>query len=167
MTTIKTALVIFAILATPFALRAEKATVRVEPANLHGPRPLQEQTATAVIRDYLQSWQSLKAALRQNRAALLDPDFVGTARDKLTDTVHEQAKMGIRTRYEDRAHDLQIVFYSPEGLSVQLIDNVEYDEQVIGKDKMLAKQRVRARYIVVMTPAETRWRVRIFQANPK
>ncbi len=165
--TIKSLLVIFAILAMPFALQADQMAVHVEPPNLHGPRPLQEQTGTAVIRDYLQSWQSMRAALEQNRADLLDPDFVGTARDKLADTVHEQAKLGIHTRYRDRAHNLQIVFYSPEGLSIQLIDNVEYDEQVLSKDKVLTTQRVRARYIVVMTPAELRWRVRVFQAQPE
>src|ERR1035437_6196825 len=101
MTKIRSLLVIFAILAMPFALWAEQPEVRVEPSNLQGPRPLQTQTATAAIRDYLQSWQSLSAALEQNRADLLDPDFVGTALDKLTDTVvRQQAKLGIHTRYQ-------------------------------------------------------------------
>ena len=167
MMTMKRLLVIFAIFAMPFALRADQATVRVEPSNLQGPRTLEEQTASSVIRDYLESWQSLRGALAQNRTDLLDLDFVGTAKDKLADTLHEQAKLGIHTRYRDRAHDLRIVFYSPDGLSVQLTDNVEYDEQVIDHDKILATQRVHARYIVVMTPAEMRWRVRIFQAQPE
>ena len=167
MTMIKSLLITFTLFAMPFAGWADHTAVRVEPSNLQGPRPLQKQTATAVIRDYLQSWHSLRAALEQNRADLLDPDFVGTARDKLTDAMHEQAKLGIRTRYQDRAHDLQIVFYSPEGLSIQLIDNVEYDEQVLDHDRVLTTQHVRARYIVVLTPAEMRWRVRIFQAEPQ
>ena len=156
-----------AVFALPLVLKAEQPTVRVAPVNLHGPRPLREQTADAVVRDYLQSWQSMRAALEQNRADLLDPEFVGVAHDKLADTVHDQASLGIHTRYQDRAHDLQIVFYSPEGLSVQLIDNVEYDEQVLSKDKVLATEHVRTRYIVVLTPAELRWRVRFFQASPE
>lgn len=160
-------LIIFWVFAMPFALWADSALVRVEPSNLHGPRPLQQQTATAAIRDYLESWQSLRAALEQNRANLLDPDFVGTARDKLTNTIHEQAAQGVHTRYQDRSHDLQIVFYSPEGLSIQLIDNVEYDEQVFDHDKVLTTQHVRARYVIVLTPAEMRWRVRVFQAQPE
>jgi hypothetical protein len=160
-------LIIFAIFSIPCALHADRAAVRVEPSNLHGPRPLQERTANAVVRDYLQSWQSMRSAFEQNRADLLDPAFVGNARDKLADTVHEQARVGIHTRYQDRSHDLQIVFYSPEGLSVQLIDNVEYDEEVLNKDKVLTTQHIHARYIVVMTPAELRWRVRIFQAKPE
>jgi len=45
-----------------------------------------------------------------------------------------------------------------------LTDNVEYDVQVLVHDKSVATQKVRARYIVVMTPTETRWRVRVYQA---
>jgi len=161
---IKLPLVIF-VVAMPFALLADQATVRLEPSNLQRSRPLQKQTETAAIRDYLQSWQSLRAALEQNRPDLLDQSFVGTALDKLIDTVHQQQAAGIHIRYLDRAHDLQIVLYSLEGLSIQLIDNVVYDQQVIDHDKVLTNRRVRARYVVVMTPAEVRWRVRVFQAE--
>jgi hypothetical protein len=138
--------------------------VRVEPAKLESPRHLEEQTATAAIRDYLHSWQSLGAALEQNRTGLLDADFVGAARDKLADTVRQQAGLGIRTLYRDRAHDLQIVFYSPDGLSIELTDKVDYDEQILDHDKVQISQRIQARYVVVLTPAEVRWRVRVFQA---
>jgi len=151
----------------PCALWAEQPTVRVEPPSLQGPLPLQQQTASAAIRDYLQSWQSLSGALEQNRIDLLDPDFVGNARNKLADTIHEQARIGIHTRYQNRAHDLRIVFYSPEGISIQLVDNISYDEQVLNHNKVLSTQRVHARYIVVLTPAEARWRVRILQAYPQ
>ena len=140
-------------------------SIRVEPAQLQGSRPVEKQTETAVIRDYLQSWKSLETALDQNQAALLDSNFVGTARDKLANTIEEQANLGIHTHYRDRAHDLQIVFYSPEGLSIQLIDTVEYEEQVLDRDKVLATKTVRKRYLAVLTPSEVRWRVRIFQAE--
>ncbi len=159
--------IVLLVLGAPLGLHAAQPAVRVEPSNLHGSRPLEAQTGTAAIRDYLQSWQSLQAALEQNRADLLSPDFVGIARDKLTDTTHEQAALGIRTRYRDRSHDLRIVFYSPDGLSIQLIDNVEYDEQVLQQDKVLTTQTIRAQYVVVLTPAEMRWRVRVFQAQPE
>lgn len=159
--------VIFSLFATPLALMADQPSVRVEPSNLQGPRPLETQTADAVIRDYLHSWQSLQAALEHNRADLLDSSFVGTARDKLADTAQEQAALGLRTRYNDRSHNIRILFYSPEGLSIQLVDNVEYEEQVLDHDKVLASQPVRARYLVVLTPAEDRWRVRIFEGTPE
>jgi hypothetical protein len=139
----------------------------MEPSNLQGSRPLPEQTGTAAVRDYLQSWQSLRTALDQNRTDLLDPSFVGTAKDKLTDTILQQAALGIRTRYQDRAHDIQIVFYSPEGLSVEMTDNVEYDVQILNHDQVKTTQRVSARYVIVLTPAEVRWKVRVFQAAPR
>jgi hypothetical protein len=83
----------------------------------------------------------------------------------LTDTIHQQAVLGLQARYQDRVHNIQIVFYSPDGLSVQLVDNVEYDERVVDHQKVLTTQHTHTRYTVVMTPAETRWRVRIFQAE--
>jgi anti-sigma factor RsiW len=147
------------------ALCAAQPGVRVEPTHLEGPRPLQEQTRAAVIRDYLQAWKAVSAAFDQNSAALLGSDFVGTAHDKLAEAIRQQAAAGIHTRYLDKSHDIQIVFYSPEGLSIQLIDNVQYDVQVLDHDKVQTTQQVGARYIVVLTPAEVRWRVRVFQAE--
>jgi hypothetical protein len=160
-------LLVCTVFAATLPLRADQAAVRVEPTNLHGPRVLAKQTETAVIQDYLQAWQSVDEALGQNRPDLLDRDFTGTAKDKLIDTIQEQTRLGLSTRYQDRAHDIQIVFYSPEGLSIQLIDKVEYDVQILDHDKVQTTQRVTARYIVVLTPAEVRWRVRVFQADPE
>ena len=144
-----------------------QVTVRVEPPNLRDFRPLPEQTEKSAIRDYLQSWQSFKSALEQNRADLLDPDFVGTARDKFIETIQQQASSGIRTRYRDTSHDITIAYYSPDGLSIQLIDKVEYDVGVLDDDKLKTTQHMSVRYVIVLTPAELRWRVRIFQANPE
>jgi hypothetical protein len=155
------------VLAAVVPLSAQQPLVHVEPTELQGPRILNEQTKSGVIRDYLDAWQSVTAALQQNRPDLLDRDFVGTAKDKLTDTIHDQVTMGISTRYLDQTHDLQIAFYSPEGLSIQLVDNVQYEVQALDHGKVLGTQKLRGRYIVVMTPAEVRWRVRIFQGGPE
>jgi hypothetical protein len=153
--------------ATLPALAAAQATVRVETPQLNGPRALAPQTAQAVVRDYLQSWKAMRAALEQNQPGLLNADFIGAARDKLSKTIQEQAAAGIHTRYQDRAHDLQIVFYSPEGLSIELTDTVDYDVQVFDADKLLTSQPVHARYLIMMTPSQVRWRVRGMQAgNP-
>ena len=157
----------FALTLPMSALADQRPTVRMEVSQLQGSRPIEKQTETAVVRDYLASWQSLKVALDQNEAALLDAYFVGTARDKLANTIEEQAKLGIHSRYQARSHDLQFVFYSPEGSSIQLIDTVEYDEQVLDHDKVLTTKPIRERYLVVLTPSEVRWRVRIFQAEGK
>jgi hypothetical protein len=153
---------IFALIITVPGLAGEP-TVRVRPADLQGSRPLEKQTETSVVRDYLESWKSLQDALNQNQILKLDRDFIGTARDKLLSTIESQTRNGIHTRYQDQSHDLQIVFYSPEGLSIQLIDNVQYEQKVMVNDTVIATRIVHERYVVVMTPSETRWQVRIFQ----
>jgi len=153
--------------AAMFALGLDHPVVRVESADAAGPRTLDKQTESAVIRDYLEAWGSFSGAFEQNQAALLDRDFTGSAREKLAGTIREQAKMGIHTRYQDSAHDLQLVFYSPEGLSIQLIDTVEYDVQIVDGQQVLPTQHVRAHYVAVLTPTEVRWKVRVFQADPQ
>lgn len=151
--------------ASAFAADQPGATVRIEPTNFSGAGHLQDQTEKAVIEDYLESWKTFDAAFEQNRADMLDRDFVGSAKDKLASTIQEQGHLGIKTRYIDRSHDLQVLFYSPEGLSIELADNVEYDVQVLINDKLGTVQQVHARYIVVLTPAELRWKIRVFQAT--
>ena len=148
------------------AVAADEPSVHIEPSHLQGPRVLADTTASGVVRDYLEAWKTLGTALAQNRHDLLDRDFTGAAHDKLRDTIQDQAKAGITTRYQDLSHDLQIVFYSPEGLSIQLIDNVTYNVDVLDQGKVVSSQKVASRYNVVMTPAEIRWRVRILQADP-
>ena len=147
------------------ALAGDQPAVRVEQTDLHGPRHLQEQTANAAIQDYIDAWQQMSNALDQNRADLLNGDFIGNAKDKLTETIKQQRSAGIHTRYADRSHDVKILFYSPEGLSIELSDTVEYDLQLVDHDKTLSNQHFHSRYIVVLTPTEVRWRVRIFQAQ--
>lgn len=161
---LKSALILCTMLGTVAGLAAAQPSVRVEPANLQGPRVLESQTSTGAIRDYLESWGAMRSALNENRADLLDRDFVGDAKEKLTDTIQQQSRMDIRTVYQDRAHDLQIVFYSPDGLSIELTDKVDYEVQLFAGNKLQATQLQHARYIVVLTPAEVRWRVRVLQA---
>jgi hypothetical protein len=146
---------------------AAQPEITVDTSQLKGPRTLEDQTKTAAIRDYLESWQGMNEALEQNQPNLLDEDFIGTARDRLADAIDEQAQAGIHTRYQDRAHHIQFLFYSPEGLSIELIDDAEYDVQVVDHDKPVSTVPVSARYIVVLTPAEVRWKVRVMQADSK
>lgn len=162
---LRRALMVACALALPAALQAQQPVVRVEPPALNGSRSLEPLTKAAVVRDYLQSWQSLRQALARNQPGLLDQDFIGTARTKLGDTIAQQQSLGIQTRYQDRSHDIQIVFYSPDGLSIQLTDQAEYDEQILQNGKVIASHPMRARYLVVMTPSQTRWQVRILQAT--
>ena len=163
----KLVVIAFSVLAALFVGASDQPSVRVEPTDSVGPRTLEKQTETAVVRDYLQAWHSLSGALEQNRVDLLNADFVGTAKEKLSDTIQEQAKLGLQTRYVDKAHDVKLVFYSPEGLSIQLVDTVDYDVQLIDHEKPQITQHVRARYVAVLTPTEVQWKVRVFQAEPE
>ena len=147
------------------AIAGAQATLRVEPSHLDGPRALEDRTAKAAIQNYVESWQTLRTALDQNRTDVLDRDFVGNAKDKLVETIQQQAKAGIHTNYQDRSHNVQIVFYSPEGLSIELTDNVEYVEQILDKEKVIATHPLSAHYVVMLSPSETRWKVRILQAG--
>ena len=167
MTAFKLLLILCTGLTTVVNSTAAEVTVRVEPANLSGPRPLQDQSKGAVIHDYLQAWRGLSGALEQNRPELLAADFIGTAKDTLTETAQQQGSLGIRTRYQDLSHDLQILFYSPDGLSIELSDKVEYEVQVIDHDKVITTERQSSRYLVILTPAEVRWKVRVFQSVPE
>lgn len=156
-------------LAICLACHAQEPSVHEERPNLHGSHPLDPEGVTekAVIRDYLESWTSLRNALDSNQVSLLSPEFVGTAHDKVAEAIAQQAKTGIHTRYVDRSHDLQIIFYSPEGLSIELSDNVVYDEQVLQGGAVLGTQTIHARYLAVLTPSDVRWTVRILQPEPQ
>jgi hypothetical protein len=159
-------LLMFSTLCIPLsAFAADEPTVHVQQPKLQGPRELQEQTAKSVVQNYLDAWQSMSKALDQNRPDLLDRDFTGAAKEKLAATIKEQSAAGVHTSYRDRSHDVQILFYSPEGLSIQLADDIEYEVQLLSGGKSIGKQQVKSRYIVVLTPSEVRWRVRIFQAD--
>lgn len=148
-------------------MAAAQPEVTVDISQLKGPRPLEEQTKAAAIRDYLESWQGMSGAFQQNRADILDEYFVGAAKDKLVNAIDEQAKAGVHTRYQDRTHHIQFLFYSPEGLSIELTDDAEYDVQVFDHDKAVSTVPASAHYIIVLTPAEVRWRVRVMQADSK
>jgi hypothetical protein len=163
---IRSLAVLWPLLAVSGAFAANPALVQVEPLRLQGPRPLAQQTESAVVRDYLKAWQSLSAAMNQNRADLLNQDFVGVAREKLAAAIDQQARLGLHTSYRIRSHDIKIIFYSPEGLSIQVVDDIEYDEQLLDHEKVLAVQPVHARYVAVLTPTEVRWKVRVLQAEP-
>jgi hypothetical protein len=145
-------------------LAAVPAQVHVDTPLPTVPRPLEPETEHAAIRDYLQSWQAIQSAFQQNRSDLLEADFAGGALTELSSTIREQSALGISTKYQDISHNIKFLFYSPEGLSIEFIDTVTFTLQVFDHGHLVATHREIARYLVVMSPAEVRWRVRIFQA---
>ncbi|HUK47530.1 MAG TPA: hypothetical protein VLW06_08065 [Terriglobales bacterium] len=133
-------------------------------ANNIGPRQIEDLTSKSVPRDYALAWQTMEQALNQNQPGLLDGYFTGFAKQDLTQRVNSQIKSGLHTRYTDRGHQLDALFYSPAGDAMELRDHAQVDIQVLDGDKVIYDQPVTAEYMVLMTPGADRWLVRQLQA---
>jgi|SRR5450432_92588 len=153
------------VLAAMLWCAAESPAVHVAPMDAVGPRAVEELTKTTLVQDYLHAWQAMGTAFEQNRPEVLQPYFVGTARDQLSTTIRNQQALGVQTLYRDRAHDIRVLFYSPEGLSIQLTDIVEFEVEVRDQGKTVGTRHVRTNYVVLLTPTEGKWKVRIFQSG--
>jgi hypothetical protein len=129
------------------------------------PRPIEDLTGKSVPRDYALAWQSLAQALESNRAGLLDAYFTGLAKQGLTQRVNSQIKSGLQTRYTDRGHKLEALFYSPAGDVMELRDHAQFDMQVLDGGKVIYEEPVNAQFMVLMTPGADRWLVRQLQAT--
>ncbi len=129
-------------------------------------RPVEDLTKKSVARDYARAWRTMAEALEQNRAGILENDFVGIAQEKLASAVEEQAKAGLHRRYIDRGHKVDIVFYSPDGLSIELRDTAQMEIQVLDGNQVIHSEPVTLHCVSLMTPTEVRWKVRLLQAVP-
>lgn len=131
-----------------------------------GPRQVEDQTEQAIARDYAKAWQALSAAREQNRPDLLAGMFIGYAKDEITQAIEGQRRENIRTRYIDRGHKLQAMFYSQEGSTMQLRDTAQVEIQVLDGNSVVHSENATINYLVLMTPAADRWQVRMLQAVP-
>jgi hypothetical protein len=130
------------------------------------PRQVEDATEKAVARDYAAAWQSMAEALDQNRPDLLSANFIGTASDRLAETIQQQKQTGLHRRYVDRGHKVQAVFYSSEGSAMELHDTAQLQIQLLDGDKVVASRDLTAQYVVLMTAAENSWKVRVLQEVP-
>jgi hypothetical protein len=130
-----------------------------------GPRAIEDLTSKSVPRDYALAWQTLEQSLDENRPGLLEGYFTGIAKQDLINRVKSQVKSGMRTRYRDRGHRLEAIFYAPAGDAMQLRDRAQLDIQVLDEDKVIYDEPVNVEYIVLMTPGADRWLVRQMQAT--
>jgi hypothetical protein len=135
-------------------------------AQTAAPRQIEDATEKAVARDYAAAWQALTGALEQNRTDLLSPNFIGTANDKLAETIQQQKQAGLHRRYIDRGHKVQATFYSSEGSAMELHDTAQLQVQLLDGSKVVSSQDVTAHYVVLMTAAENSWKVRVLQQVP-
>ena len=135
-------------------------------ADAVGPRELEDVTKSAIARDYAAAWSTLTQALDQNNADLLNAHFTGFARDNFGQRIADQRRAGVHTRYRDLGHRANIVFYSPDGLGVQLLDEAQIEIQIFDGDNLVSSTKVDRHYIALLTPAEVSWKVRILQDVP-
>jgi hypothetical protein len=130
-----------------------------------GPRPIEDLTSKSVPRDYALAWQTLEQALEGNQSGLLDGYFTGFAKQDFTQRINSQLKSGLHTRYTDRGHKLEALFYSPSGDVMELRDHAQLDMQILDGGKVIYDEPVNAEFTVLMTPGADRWLVRQIQAT--
>jgi hypothetical protein len=140
----------------PVTLDASKAS----------PRQVEDQTRQVIVRDYGEAWRNLEQSLERNHPDLLDADFVGAALDRWGSTVREQRKAGMSQRFVDRGHHLEVLFYSVEGSAMEFRDTAQFQVQYLERGKVLHSEQLTAQYLVLMTPAENSWKVRVLQEMP-
>jgi hypothetical protein len=130
-----------------------------------GPRAIEDLTSKSVPRDYALAWQSMEQAVAENNPGLLDAYFTGLAKQDLTQRVNSQIQSGLHTRYTDRGHKLNAIFYSPAGDAMELRDHAQLDIQVLDGSKVIYDEPLTAEYMVLMTPGADRWLIRQIQAT--
>jgi hypothetical protein len=141
---------------------ASKVTVQLD-ARKAGPRSVENLTEHAIVRDYRSAWTSMSHALESNILDPIDVPFVGDAKRVLHDTVISQQRSGVSQRFTEQNHQLEAVFYAPEGDAIELHDTATYQQQVLDGSKSIQDQRVIMHYVVLMTPSADRWVVRQMQ----
>lgn len=132
-----------------------------------GPRAVESLTEKSILRDYKFAWVSLSHALESNAALVLNGPFEGSASDWAHQRVEAQRRSGISSRYLNQKHNLEAVFYAPEGDVMELHDTAEYDFEILDGEKSIHNEHAVVHYVVLMTPAADHWVVRQLQAVPQ
>ena len=158
------ALLLFAL--AGMAQEPDLPNVKLDVSNATG-KTVEDLTGQALARDYAKAWRTLAVAFDKNNSDLIDRDFVGVAADKLSSGIASQAKSGLHQRYVDHGHRVDVLFYSPDGTSVELRDTAQVEVQYMDGDKVLHSDNGTRTYVAVMTPTEVRWKVRVLQQVEK
>jgi hypothetical protein len=147
-----------------FPLRASTPVANVEfTVTTAGPRQLESTLQHSIPADYAKAWQTLSEALQSGDSSVLDRYWTGVAHDKLQRLVQDQISTGVQVRYVDKSHRLEAVFYPTDGAALLLHDTAQIEIQVLSSGKLIHTEDLTAKYVVLMTPGQDRWLVRIFQ----
>jgi hypothetical protein len=160
-------LAVLMVAAAPLLLAAaETGFAVILDASQAQPRHVEETTMASVQRDYGHAWRAMAAALEENRAGLLGTDFVGLAKEQLSQAIAEQGKSGLKRRYIDHGHQVRVVFYSSDGSAMELHDTVRLEIQWLDGNKVIHSEQGTFHYLALMTPAENSWKVRLLESVP-
>jgi hypothetical protein len=162
-----TALATLVLLASLYSVAADSAPQVVLNTSKAGPRSVEAQTESVILRDYKFAWASLEQALESNSTAPVNGLFVGTANAWLTSAVTNQKNSGLSSRYLNQNHKVEAVFYAPEGDLIELHDTANYDLQILDGGRNIHDEHVVMHYVVLMTPGADRWVVRQLQGVPQ
>jgi hypothetical protein len=153
--------------AAPLPAPAQDSAIQVRlDSKRAGPRALENLTERGIVRDYRLAWTSMSRALELNRLDFLDGPFAGEAKQWLRQTIANQHS-GLSQRYLDQDHQLEAVFYAPEGDAIELHDTARYRLELLDGGKLIYGQAMTVHYVVLMTPSADRWMVRQLQAVPE
>jgi hypothetical protein len=159
------ATVLLAMAAFPLHAEAPGANVELTVAGA-GPRQLEPTLLQSIRRDYGKAWQTMSVALQSGEPAILDQYWVGVAHDKLQRLIRDEGNTGVQVRYIDKSHQLQAVFYPNDGAALLLHDSARIEVQVLSAGKVIDSENLTEHYVVLMTPGQDRWLVRVFQSVP-
>jgi len=155
------AVALLAILVVPRLLRASlPEPLKSFDISTAAPRAVEENTAVAIERDYAHAWQSLAAALENNRSEQLDAGFAGAALAHFQQAIRSQQETGLSRRIVDHGHKVQVIFYSRDGSALQATDAADLEIQYRDGSRLLSSERIEEHYLVLLTPAENSWKVR-------
>jgi hypothetical protein len=128
------------------------------------PREVEDVTQNAIVRDYTLAWQAIGTAFANNTLQPLNENFTGFALDKLTQRVKDQKQNGLSTRIIDHGHNVEAIFYSPDGAAIELKDTATIETQVLDGGTVVHSDQAQIHYYAVMTGAEDRWKVRVLES---
>jgi hypothetical protein len=151
------ALVVLCALAAP--ADAPEVAVQLDISKA-GPRKIEAQTEGRILADYRLAWADIAQGLNTNDPGPFAVGFVGAAKKSLDARVADQRRSGVTTQYSSQTHQLQAVFYAPEGDLIELHDTAELDMQLRAGGKVIHEDHGVHRYVVLMTPGADRWVIR-------
>jgi hypothetical protein len=160
------AVVLICLFSLRYAGGSDSARVTVD-CSRTTPRAVEPLTERTIVRDYKFAWENLAVAMESSSLSPLNGLFAGTASRWLEDAINSQQRSGISKRLLNQNHNVEAVFYAPEGDVMELHDTADYDLEILDGGKAIHDEHVQVRYVVLMTPAADRWVVRQLQSVPQ